>query len=51
MYEMFAIISRGLYIFTPFITAVYIVERLLLQTAYELNNGNSSFFESKIRGL
>ena len=26
MYEMLAIISRGLYIFTPFITAVYIVK-------------------------
>ena len=50
-YRMRAIITRGLYFFTPFFTAVYIVERLLLQTAYVLNNGNSSFFESKIRGL
>ena len=32
-----AIITRSLYIFTPFFTAVYIVERLMLQTIYELN--------------
>ena len=31
------IITRGLYIFTPFFTAVYIVEQLLLQTIYVLN--------------
>ena len=29
-----AIITRGLYIFTPFFAAVYIVERLVLQTIY-----------------
>ena len=34
---MRAIISRGLYIFTPFFSAVYIVERLILQTIYVLN--------------
>ena len=28
---------RGLQIFTPFFTAVYILERLLLQTIYVLN--------------
>ena len=50
-YRTRAIITRSLYFFTPFFTAVFIVERLLLQTAYVLNNGNSSFFESKIRGL
>ena len=51
-YRARAIITRGLYFFlTPFFTAVYIVERLLLQTAYVINNGNYSFFESKIRGL
>ena len=33
-----AIISRGLYVFfTPFFTAVYIVEWLILQTIYVLN--------------
>ena len=32
-----AIITRGLYIFTPFFTAVYIVERLVLRTIYVLN--------------
>ena len=31
-----AIITRGMYIFTPFFTAVYIVERLVLQTIYVL---------------
>ena len=50
-YRTRTIITRGLYFFTPLFTAVYIVERLLLQTAYVLNNDNSSFFESKIRGL
>ena len=33
--------------FTSFFTTFYIVERLLLQTAYELNNGNSSFLSLK----
>ena len=37
MYRMGPIISHGLYIFTPFITAVYIVEQLVLQTIYVLN--------------
>ena len=32
-----AIVTRGLYILTPFFTAVYIVERLVLQTIYVLN--------------
>ena len=50
-YRTRAIITRGLYFFYTIFTAVYIVERLLLQTAYVLNNANSSFFESKIRGL
>ena len=34
IYRMRAIISRGLYIFTPFFIAVYIVERLILQPIY-----------------
>ena len=37
MYCTCAIITRGLYIFTPFFNAVYIVERLVLQTIYVLN--------------
>ena len=32
-----AIITNDLYIFTPFFTAVYIVERLGLQTIYVVN--------------
>ena len=36
-YHTCAIITRGLYIFTPFFTAVYIVEQLVLQTIYVLN--------------
>ena len=31
------IISHGLYIFTPIFSAVYFVERLILQTIYVLN--------------
>ena len=31
-----AIIARGLYIFYPIFTAVYILERLVLQTIYVL---------------
>ena len=45
---MRAIITRGLYFFTPFSTAVYIQKRLILQTVYVLKQGNSS---KKIRGL
>ena len=37
IYRKHAIVNRGLYIFTPFFTAVYIVERLVLQTIYILN--------------
>ena len=37
--------------FTPFFTAVYKVERLVLQTVYALKRGNSSILRSKIRGL
>jgi hypothetical protein len=37
VYRMRAIITRGLYIFTPFFTAVYIVEQLVLQTILYLN--------------
>ena len=36
-YRTRAIISRGLYIFYSFFAAVYIVERLILQTIYVLN--------------
>ena len=39
---MRAIITRGLYFFTPFFTAVYNQERLILQTTYVLKGGNSS---------
>ena len=39
---MRAIISRGLYIFYPIFTAVYIQKRLILQTDYVLKSGNSS---------
>ena len=41
-YLMRAIISRGLYIFTPFFTAVYNQEQLIIQTTYVLKRGNSS---------
>ena len=36
------IITRGLYFFTPFFTAVYNKEGLVLQTTYVLKRGNSS---------
>ena len=36
-YRTRAFISRGLYIFTPFFSAVYNQERLILQTIYVLN--------------
>ena len=36
-YRTRAIISRGLFFFTPFLTAVYNVEQLILQTIYVLN--------------
>ena len=36
-YRMHAIITRDLYIFIPFFTAVYIVEWFVLQTIYVLN--------------
>ena len=36
-YRTSAIISRCLYFFTPFLTAVYNVEQLILQTIYVLN--------------
>ena len=44
------IISRGLYIFTPFFSAVYNQERLILQTIYVLNKENFQFL-GLIRGL
>jgi len=37
-YHMRAIFHCGLYAFTPFFTAVYIVERLVLQTIYVLKS-------------
>jgi hypothetical protein len=38
--------------FTPFFTAVYIVERLVSQTIYvSTKQGNTSIFEPKICGL
>ena len=36
-YHTRAIFHCGLYAFTPFFTAVYIVERLVFQTIYVLN--------------
>ena len=36
-YRTRAIVSRGLYIFTPFFTAVYNQERLILETIYQVN--------------
>ena len=51
IYHTRAIISRGLYIFYPIFTVVYIVERLVLQTVYVLKKGNSLIFGPKIRGL
>ena len=41
-YRTRAIISRGLYIFYPIFSAVYIQKRLILQTVYVLKSGNSS---------
>ena len=46
-YPTRAIISRGLYIFTPFFTAAYIVERLVLQTIYVLNKKILQFLSLK----
>ena len=52
VYRTRAIITRGLYLFTPFFTLVYIVERLVLHTIYLCSKqGNSSIIGSKIRGL
>ena len=34
MYRTRVSITRGLYIFTPFFTAVYIVERFIMQSGY-----------------
>ena len=42
-----AIISRGLYIFPSFFNAVYIVERLKLQTIYVLNEEILQFLDQK----
>ena len=41
-YRTLAIITCGLYFFTPFFTAVYNQERLILQTTYVRKRGNSS---------
>ena len=49
-YRTRAIISRGLYIFTPFFNAVYIVEQLVIDNL-GTKQGNSSIFEPKIHGL
>ena len=46
-YRTHAIITRGLYIFTPYFTAVYIVERLVLQTIYVLNKEIHQFLGLK----
>ena len=43
-------ISRGLYIFTPFFTAVYIVEVIITDNLCT-RQGNSSVFGPKIRGF
>ena len=46
-YHTRAIISRGLYIFTPFFTVALIVERLVLQTIYVLNKEILQFLGQK----
>ena len=46
-YRTRAIISRGLYIFTPFFTAVYFVERLLLQSIFVQNKKILQFLSLK----
>ena len=46
-YRTRAIITRGLYIFTPFFTTVFIVKRLVLQTIYVLNKEILQFFGQK----
>ena len=50
IYRTRAIISGGLYIFTPFFNAVYIVEWLVIDNLCT-KQGNSSIFEPKIRSL
>ena len=47
MYRTLAIISLDLYIFTLCFNAVYIVERLILQTISELNKKILQFFGQK----
>ena len=47
MYRTSAIISRGLYIFTPFFTVVYIVERFVFQTIFVLNKEILQFLGQK----
>ena len=47
MYRTRSIINRGLYIFTLFFNAVYIVERLILQTISGLNKKILQFFSLK----
>ena len=47
IYRTGAIISRGLYIFYPIFTEVYIVERLVLQTIYVLKQEILQFFGLK----
>ena len=44
---MHAIISRGLYIFTPFFTASFIVQQLVLQTIYVLKKEVHQFLVLK----
>ena len=46
-YHACAIITCGLYIFTPFFTAVYIMDQLVLQTIYVLNKEILQFFVLK----
>jgi hypothetical protein len=43
-YRKRAIITRGLYIFCPILTAIYIVERSALQTIYLLKTRKSMVY-------
>ena len=47
MYCTRAIITRGLYIFYPIFTVVYIEERFILQTIYVLKKGILHFLSLK----
>ena len=48
IYRTRAIITRGLYFFTPIFTAVYILEQFILQSSWYIQE---NFLNLKIRGL